>query len=91
MKSLKILILFAFIGLSFAQFLDDEFKDLIRESRKDNSRKSPSPDWPLDKNECVCRIKAASRIVNGHIAIPNSIPWQVSLSSIRSHHFCGVS
>lgn len=33
-----------------------------------------------NKEECTCRLRSSSRIVNGQISQPNSIPWQVSLA-----------
>jgi len=48
------------------------------------------PGKPLNKNEdCKCRFRGASRIVNGQITKPNEIPWQVSLQSPYGSHFCG--
>jgi len=48
------------------------------------------PGKPLNEDEdCKCRFRGASRIVNGQITKPNEIPWQVSLQTPFGSHFCG--
>ncbi|KAK4336748.1 hypothetical protein RND71_044174 [Anisodus tanguticus] len=41
-------------------------------------------------DDCKCRFKSENRIVNGQVAVENSIPWIVSLAN-NNYHICGGS